>query len=52
MCAEVVAVLVGPHFGELHPLPPEHRAILAGEQGGDDAPGPEFDGPDLPEDFW
>ena len=30
-------------LGELHPLPPEHRAILPGEQRGDDAPGAELD---------
>ena len=49
--AEVVAVLVGPHLGELHPLPSEDRAVLAGEQRADEPAGAELDGLDLLQDF-
>ena len=50
-CAEVVTVLVGPDLGELHPLPSEYGAVLAGKQGTHQPPGAELDGFDLLQDF-
>ena len=49
--AEVVARLVGAHLGELHPLPAEDRAVLAGEQRADEPAGAELDALDLLQDF-
>src|SRR5690606_15202978 len=39
----LVAGLVFAHLGELHPLPLEHRPVLAGEQRVDQAASPELD---------
>ena len=44
-------VLVRAHLGELHPLPAEHRAVLAREQRADQPAGAELDALDLLEDF-
>jgi hypothetical protein len=49
--AEIIPNLVGPHFGELHPLTPEHGAILAREQRPDQPSGTQLDSLDLPQDL-
>ena len=49
--AEVVALLVGADLGELHPLPPEDAAELAGEERVDHAAGAKGDALDLLEEF-
>ena len=49
--AEVVALLVGAHLGELHPLPPEHGAVLARKQRAHEPARAQLDAFDLLEDF-
>ncbi len=44
---DVVAVLVLPHLGELHPAPLEDAVVFPGEDLVDDAPGLDLDLPDL-----
>jgi hypothetical protein len=45
----LVAGLVLAHLGELHPLPLEHRAVLAREHRVDQPPRAQLDEPDLPQ---
>ena len=49
--AHLVAGLVLAHLGELHPLPLEHGAVLAGEERVHEPARAELDELDLPEDF-